>query len=468
VLLSAGVFLLRLSQLHQGLYGDEVWTHQDVVNQGFGAMIRGVHTGAENSPPLFFILAWLSAKLGDPTVLIRLPSLLLGTATIPLLYLVGREIATPRAGLLGAALLGISPFSLYYGVEARPYATMAFFVVLSTWALLRAVDTRRRAWWIVYSVAVVGAAYSHYTSVFVLGTQAMWSLWVLRDRLREPLAANAISALLYLPWISHIRGKSLAVIGSLQPLNAHNVVRDLARVTGGYPYAFPHQIPTVPGLVVLVACAVGGAAWWLVRMRTPSGTWRYDLRARLDPRQVLLILLTFATPVGLLLYSMLATDLWLSRGLYASLAYGCLLLACALLAPPRAISAAIVVAVLGTYGFGTIRALSPTFQRPQFRELAGYLDRVAGPRDPVVADPLFAGPTMAAEFHRAHRLIAPSSNQWQFAGPGGTTWVVLDDASVKSLVNPVPYTPLPQGFRLIARRHYSGLLPVTLLGYRRQ
>jgi uncharacterized membrane protein len=338
VLLSAGVFLLRLSQLHQGLYGDEVWTHQDVVNQGFGAMIRGVHTGAENSPPLFFILAWLSAKLGDPTVLIRLPSLLLGAATIPLLYLVGREIATPRAGLLGAAILGISPFSLYYGVEARPYATMAFFVVLSTWALLRAVDTRRRVWWVVYSLAVVCAAYSHYTSIFALGTQALWSLWVLRDRVREPLVANAISALLYLPWISHIRGKSLAVIASLQPLNAHNVIRDLARVTGGYPYAFPHQIPTIPGLVLLVACGVGGAAWWLVRTRIPARTLRYDLRVRLGPRQFLLILLTLATPVGLLLYSMLSTDLWLSRGLYASIPYGCLLLACALLAPRRAIS----------------------------------------------------------------------------------------------------------------------------------
>jgi uncharacterized membrane protein len=462
------VFLLRLSQLHQGLYGDEVWTHQDVINQGFGAMIRGVHTGAENSPPLFFILAWLSAKLGDPTVWIRLPSLLLGTATIPLLYLVGREIATPRAGLLGAALVGLSPFSLYYGVEARPYASMAFFVVLSTWALLKAIDTRRRAWWVLYSVAVLGAAYSHYTSVFVLGAQAVWSLWVLRGRLREPLVANAISALLYLPWISHIRGKSLAVIGSLQPLNAHNVVRDLARVTGGYPYAFPHQIPTIPGLVAIVACGAGGAAWWLVRTRIPAGTSRYDLRTRLRSRQVLLLLLTFATPVGLLVYSMLATDLWLSRGLSASIPYGCLLLACALLAPRRAISIAMGVLVLGIYGFGTIRALSPTFQRPQFRELAGYLDRVAGPRDPVVADPIFAGPTMAAEFHRTHRMVAPAPNQWQFVTPGGTTWVVLDDASVKSLVNPVPYTPVPKDFRLITRRHYGGLLPVTLLGYRRQ
>ena len=32
-------------------------------------------------------------KLGDPTVLIRLPSLVFGTATIPVIYLLGERVA---------------------------------------------------------------------------------------------------------------------------------------------------------------------------------------------------------------------------------------------------------------------------------------------------------------------------------------------------------------------------------------
>ena len=47
------------------------------------------------------------------------------TATIPLVYLLGRETVGRTAGALGAAVLAASPFSLYYGVEARPYATLA-------------------------------------------------------------------------------------------------------------------------------------------------------------------------------------------------------------------------------------------------------------------------------------------------------------------------------------------------------
>jgi hypothetical protein len=53
-------------------------------------------------------------------------------------------------------------------------------------------------------------------------------------------------------------------------------------------------------------------------------------------------------------------------------------------------------------------------------------------------------------------------------GRGGTAWVVLDDVFVKSPGNLVPYASVPTDFRLVARRHYGGLLPVTLLGYRRQ
>jgi uncharacterized membrane protein len=461
-LLTVGVFALRLSQLHQGLFGDEIFTHQDVVNHDFLAMIRGVHTGAENSPPLFFMLAWLSAKLGDPTVLIRLPSLILGTATIPLLYLVGRALVSPRAGLLAAALFGLSPFFTYYGIEARPYASMVFFVVLSTWALLRAIRSERRGWWLLYALSAAAAAYCHYTSVFVLVVQGLWSLWVLRGRRREPLLAGAAAAVLYLPWISHVRGKSLTVIAQLQPLNAHNVIQDLARVTGGYPYAKIHQIPTAGAFVALVACALVGAAWWLTRSRVRPGTARLHVLDRLRPEQILVILLTFATPIGLLLYSVLGTDLWLSRGLSASIPYGCVLLACALLAPPAPLRTALVVIVLGVYVFGTIRAISPAYQRPQFRQLADYLDRVAPAQDPVIADPLFVGPGIAAELHRTHRMIAPSAIQLQYAPRGGTAWVVIADVFLRG---PRPSAP---GFTLISRRHYGGVLPVTLFGYRRR
>ena len=60
-------------------------------------------------------------------------------------------------GAIGAAVVAVSPFSLYYGVEARPYATLAFCCALSTYALVRAARTREVRWWGLYAVAAAAA-----------------------------------------------------------------------------------------------------------------------------------------------------------------------------------------------------------------------------------------------------------------------------------------------------------------------
>src|SRR5436190_240162 len=82
-------------------------------------------------------------------------------AAAPALYLLGRQTVGRAAAVLGAAILAVGPFAVFYGVEARPYATMAFFVVVSTLALLRAVATGTWWWWLAYALAAAAAAYSH-------------------------------------------------------------------------------------------------------------------------------------------------------------------------------------------------------------------------------------------------------------------------------------------------------------------
>ena len=76
VVLTALAFALRVSQVHQSLAGDEVFSYQDISGRGLGAVLTTVHAGGENSPPLFFLLAWAAAKLGDASVWLRLPSVL--------------------------------------------------------------------------------------------------------------------------------------------------------------------------------------------------------------------------------------------------------------------------------------------------------------------------------------------------------------------------------------------------------
>jgi uncharacterized membrane protein len=455
-------FVLRVSQLDQTLLGDEVFTYRDIFGHSFSSVLTTVHTGGENSPPLYFLLAWATAKLGDPTVWIRVPSLVLGTAAVVVVYEIGRLTVGRVAGLIGAAVMALSPFAVFYGVEARPYATMTFFVALSTLALLRAVATRSRWWWLLYVGAAAAAAYSHYTCIFVLAAQAAWSLWACRDRLREPLIANGLIVLLYLPWLPHLRGKALAVIGGLYPLTASRVVGDLLRPIPAHPSAPLRAIPTIAGLVAVGLCVLAGLVavslrWWRAsrqgRLRPPSGL-------------VLLVALSVATPAGLLLYSLTVSDLWLPRGLSASMPAAALVLGALLAGLPRPLTAVAAVVVMITLLAGTFRSFGPDYARGPYRSIAAYLDRVARPADPIIYGTYAGAGAISAELKKPHlvqdSLLTP---RWSLVAPGGSAYVVFDETltGVGGIA-----TPHPIGFVLVARKHYVGALPTDVLTYRRQ
>ncbi len=460
-LLTLAVLGLRLSQVHQSLFGDELWTYQQIHGHSFGSMFRAIHPGAENAPPLFFVLAWLTSKLGDPTVWIRLPSVVLGTATVPLVYALGRQTVGGVGAPAGAAVFALSPFAAFYGIEARPYASMAFFAVLSTLALVKALRTSSARWWVVYVLAATAAAYTHYTVVFVLAVQAVWATWAARDRVRIPLAANAAIVLLYLPWIPHLKSRELAIIGALEPLDLHNIGHDLVQATVGYPLAPLHAIPSIPGLVAIGICVAGAILALALRRRAQA-----PARGGQAAGHSLITALALATPVGVLLYSLVSTDIWDARDLYASLPAAALVLGALLAAIPRSFRALALLAVLGTLLAGTIRAVTPRYARPQYRAAARYLDHVAKPGDPVIVYPSYLNlnDVIAVQFHRRHRVLKGVPSRWPAPPSGGATYLILSrsfDAAVRLA------TPQPPGYALVGRRQYYGSVPFTVLTYRR-
>jgi len=470
-LLTAIALALRASQLHQTLGGDEVFTYQDIFGHSFGAVLSTVHSGGENSPPLFFLLAWLAAKLGNASIWIRLPSLLLGTATVAVVYAIGRESVGRAAGLIGAGIMALAPFAVFYGVEARPYATMTFFVALSTLALLRAVRPgASRGWWLLYSLAAAAAAYSHYTAIFLLAVQALWSLWLCRDRIAPALSANVAIVLLYLPWLPNLRGKELAVIGALYPLGVHRVLTDLLRPIPGHPAAPLHAIPTTAGMIVVALCLLGGVAALIAQARrSPGPGWirrspGAGQRPRLPAGLGGLSALTLATPVGLLLYSLLFTDLWLPRGLSASMPAAALVIGVLLAALPVRLAAVSVAAVAVVLGAGTLRSFDSAYTRGPFRMIAAYLDRSAKPRDPVALISLVGELAVREELERPHVFVPSLAGMWSKTPVDGRAYLVLDE-QIKRIRGGA--TPQHAGFRLISRRPYAGALATELLVYRR-
>jgi len=104
--LIVGAAALRFAGLgFQSYHHDEVITAMRVIPGSFGHMLHEVRV-SESNPPLYYALAWGWAKaFGRGEFELRSLSAIFGAAVVPVAYLIGRELASRRAGLILAAPL---------------------------------------------------------------------------------------------------------------------------------------------------------------------------------------------------------------------------------------------------------------------------------------------------------------------------------------------------------------------------
>ena len=188
----AGAALRFVTLDAQSYWLDEAAT-VDLLRRGFGDMLDGVADG-ESTPPLYYVVAWLWAKLaGTGEVGLRSLSALLGTGTIVVGYGLGRYAAGARAGLIAAAICAANPFLVWYSQEARAYALL---VLLTAGALLALVHGRRWAW----ALLSVAALATHWFALFPVAAMAVWLLTrEARRAAAAPVAAVAATGAALLP-----------------------------------------------------------------------------------------------------------------------------------------------------------------------------------------------------------------------------------------------------------------------------
>jgi mannosyltransferase len=192
--LTALAAAIRFSTLGlQSYRHDEAVTAGRVLVASLPETIHRVWAG-ESTPPLYYLLAWLwSRPFGVHEVGLRSLSALFGTATVPVAYLVGRELVGRRAGLALAALVAVEPMLVWYSQDARAYALL---VLLSTAALLFFVRARRRGrsrdlgWWAAFSILALA---SHWFAFFPLAIEAAWLLLGVRPLRRVLSTVGAVA-----------------------------------------------------------------------------------------------------------------------------------------------------------------------------------------------------------------------------------------------------------------------------------
>jgi uncharacterized membrane protein len=163
-------------------------------------------------PPLYFVMVrlWVQA-FGSSAGVMRSLSAFLGLLSLPLLFLVCRELVDDEVfAWVAVGLVSISPLHVVYSQEARQYVLWLDLVLLASWSLLRAVrDTRDDSgsgirWYALYSVALALALYTHLLAVFVAFAHTLFAIGVERFRatavVRRAAVSLAVTALLISPW----------------------------------------------------------------------------------------------------------------------------------------------------------------------------------------------------------------------------------------------------------------------------
>ncbi len=170
----------------------------------------------ERAPPLYFLLlrGWTWC-FGESETGTRLLSLVFSVGSVGVLYAMGRRLFSGAVGLWAAFLLALSPFSIYYAQETRPYSLFLFLSLVSSWLLLEHIARRSSAvsspWLalerfrsrsslLLYTAVSLLMVYTLYIGVVVMAVHGTVVALCARRRFSRWLLSAAAVGLGFAPW----------------------------------------------------------------------------------------------------------------------------------------------------------------------------------------------------------------------------------------------------------------------------
>lgn len=175
--------LVAYPSMTRDFWSDEIYTVSYTAHASPADLLEDVWKN-EETPPLYFLAAWLwSRPFGQGEVAMRGLSLLCGTLATLGFASIARRRLSPGAAFVAVTLFAIAPLLQRYMVEARGYTFTLLLAVICVEAyerLWRFPDSRRAQ--VAYTLAAAALVASSYFSLALLGAQ--WLLWL--GQLREP------------------------------------------------------------------------------------------------------------------------------------------------------------------------------------------------------------------------------------------------------------------------------------------
>lgn len=132
-------------------------------------------------PRFYYWVLHFFIKFKENEFFIRLPSAILGTAVVPLFYLLVKKLSIPSTAIVSTLFLTISPLRIWYSQEASVHIFAFFLSVLSTYSFLLFIQKTdfKRALFLFFSNFL--AISTSYHSLLLLAMQFLF-LVIFRNR----------------------------------------------------------------------------------------------------------------------------------------------------------------------------------------------------------------------------------------------------------------------------------------------
>ena len=395
------ILLLAFSLRLWGLDDRNIWWDEGLV--AWAARLPAADivdwTAHDVHPPLYFLLQrWWWFAVGDGEFVMRYTSVLAGTLGVAFIYLLGRTMGGPLAGLLAALFLALSTFAVSWSQEMRMYIGASAAATAALWAALRYWQTGRWRYWGLYVLAAAAGLWLLYLSVSVLIIANLAFLWVWIGR-RLPLravlrwaAAQALVLLLFLPWLAYALPR-MPSWSTAEPFTVAFFLQ-LYATTLAIGVSVNLERYLLPVLLVMALLAVGTPLVW---RRTGSVEQRAGLvMLLLGLLLPALLVYIVSLPIHLFYAPRLAPRylIPLAACFYTLLALGL----AALAQKQRWLAAAGALLVVGVAALGLLSFYPDRIRRDDLLSLAATIDAQRQPGDAVLLYSDRDWPLFAAQY----------------------------------------------------------------------
>jgi len=224
LVVAVAIVVLAALLRFEGLGRDSLWYDETgSLEYARGPISHPRHWN--NGMALYHVMlhGWIRLA-GESEAALRFPSALFGIAAVALLIVLVRRINGWPTALVAGLILALAWRHVYYSQEARAYSLFIMLAVLATLLLVRLLERPGTGRLIVYGIALVALAYSHYQWIFVV---AFHNAAVLASRRRVGwgwLVLHGVVVLAYVPQI--VLGVLPQMHASLAHMPRHPTVAD--------------------------------------------------------------------------------------------------------------------------------------------------------------------------------------------------------------------------------------------------